>query len=118
MRNSTLGDKARLLHVLEAITEIESYLDAIDQNTFSNSSLIRNATLMQIQVIGEAVAHISDSLKAEYPNIEWKQIKSTRNIIAHEYFGIDFDIVWEIATHKLPLFKMQVEDILSKMSGL
>lgn len=115
MRNNALSDKTRLLHILEAITEIQSYLNNLERNTFLDNSLVRNATLMQIQIIGEATANISDSLKAEYPDIEWKQIKSTRNIIAHEYFGIDFDIVWDIATHKLPSLKEEVEQILAAL---
>lgn len=100
---------------MEAISEIESYLTNLDHNTFSDSSLIRNATLMQIQIIGEATSNISDTLKAEFPDIEWKQIKSTRNIIAHEYFGIDFEVIWDIASYKLPTFKEQVKLILKKV---
>ncbi|MGV3510150.1 MAG: DUF86 domain-containing protein [Sphingobacteriaceae bacterium] len=115
MRNSILNDKIRLLHILEAITEIESYLTDIDHNAFSDSSVIRNATLMQIQIIGEATSNISDRQKEEFPDIEWKQIKSTRNIIAHEYFGIDYDIIWDIATFKLPIFKEQVRLILKNV---
>lgn len=114
MRNSNLSDRTRLLHILEAISEIESYIKNIDHSAFLDSSLIRNATLMQIQIIGEATSHLSESLKASFPDIEWKQIRSTRNIIAHEYFGIDFEIVWDIASDKLPVFKEQVLQILAK----
>ena len=114
MRNNSLNDKIRLLHILEAISEIESYINNLDDSAFLNSSLIRNATLMQIQIIGEATSHLSDSLKSQFPEVEWRQIRSTRNIIAHEYFGIDFEIVWNIASAKLPIFKKQVHQILSK----
>ncbi|MBC8054550.1 MAG: DUF86 domain-containing protein [Sphingobacteriaceae bacterium] len=113
MRNDTLNDKTRLLHILEAISEIESYIITVDHSTFLDSSLVRNATLMQIQVIGEAVSHLSESLKSQSPEAEWRQIRSTRNIIAHQYFGIDFEIVWDIASVKLPIFKNQVQHILA-----
>ena len=115
MKNSILSDKNRFLHILDAISEIESYLHNLSPIQFFDSSLIRNATLMQIQIIGEATSHISDSLKAKYPHIEWKQIIGTRNIIAHEYFGIDFDIVWNIAYYKLPIYKDQVKSILKTL---
>ena len=115
MRNSILSDKIRLLHILDAISEIEFYLTNLDHTAFLDSSIVRNATLMQIQIIGEATSNISDSLKEEFPDIEWKQIKSTRNIIAHEYFGIDYDIIWNIASYKLPRFKEQVHLILKKV---
>ena len=117
MRDNASSDRIRLLHILDAISEIESYLNNVDHNVFSNSSLIRNATLMQIQIIGEATSHLSESLKSQFPDIEWRQIRSTRNIIAHEYFGIDFEIVWNIASDKLPIFKRQVQEILEKTFG-
>ena len=117
MKDNALSDRIRLLHILDAISEIESYLKNVDLEAFTDSSLIRNATLMQIQIIGEATSHLSEFLKSQFPDIEWKQIRSTRNIIAHEYFGIDFEIVWNIASDKLPLFKQQVQQILERISG-
>ncbi len=68
MRDSSLNDRIRLLHILEAISEIESYLANTNHTTFLDSSLIRNATLMQIQVIGEATSHLSESLKSQSRN--------------------------------------------------
>jgi uncharacterized protein with HEPN domain len=114
MKNSPESDKVRLLHILEAISEIESYLSNCDHGDFLDSSLIRNATLMQVQIVGEATSHIGTALKNAFPEVEWKQIKSTRNIIAHEYFGIDFEIIWNIAFYKLPVFKGQIRQILKE----
>ena len=70
---------------------------------------------MQIQIIGEAVSNISELLKSQYPDIEWKQIKGTRNIIAHEYFGIDYEIVWEIAKNGLPELKEKIRFLLNQL---
>jgi len=115
MKNSPLSDKIRLLHILDAIAEIEGYLANILHEDFLNSSLIKNATLMQIQIIGEAVSNITDVLKNQHPDIEWKQIKGTRNIIAHEYFGIDYEIVWEIANNSLPELKEKIQILLDQL---
>ena len=112
MRDSSLNDKTRLLHILDAISEIESYILNLDRPAFLENSLVRNATLMQIQILGEAASHLSDPLKNQFPEIEWKQIRSTRNLIAHEYFGIDFEIVWNIALYKLPELKQQIRQVL------
>ena len=115
MKDNPLSDRIRLLHILDAIIEIESYIATLDLDAFLSNSLVKNATLMQIQIIGEAVSHINASLKKQYDYVEWQKIKGTRNIIAHEYFGIDYEIVWEIAKNNLPRLKEQVKAILNEL---
>ena len=95
MRNR-LGDKARLQHIIDSITEIESYLIDVDFEEFLKNSMMRFACIKQMEIIGEASNHISEATRNEFSSVEWGQIIGMRNVFVHEYFGIDTNLVWEI----------------------
>ena len=110
---SRLGDKARLNHILDAIIEIESYLNDVDFEIFLKNSMMRFACIKQMEIIGEASNHISEKTKTQFSEIEWRQIIGMRNILVHEYFGIDGRLVWEIIQQDLPELKSKVMAILN-----
>ncbi len=114
MKNE-LGDKVRILHILDAISEIEKYLKNISYNQFLDNSEKRFATVKQIEIIGEASNALTEPLKLQYSAIPWKFIKGFRNISIHEYFGVDFHVVWEIAQHDIPILKNQIKQILEDL---
>ncbi|MEO6405398.1 MAG: DUF86 domain-containing protein [Ferruginibacter sp.] len=101
MRNE-LGDKIRLQHILDAIDEIHKYLTSADLSVFLGNSMMRFACIKQMEIIGEASNHLSTELKAKFSDIEWAQIVGMRNVFAHEYFGIDSRLVWEIIKNDIP----------------
>lgn len=111
-----LGDVVRLRHVLDAINEVELYLQGIDFDSFVANSEKRFATLKQIEIIGEACNALTDESKASYSFIPWKPIIAFRNISIHEYFGINLNLVWEIATNDLPDLKKQIAKMLDEMT--
>ncbi len=88
-----LGDEARILHIKQAIEEIENYVVGADLVAFKNNSMMRFAAIKQIEIIGEAAKSISEETRANYPSIEWRQISALRNILVHEYFGVDIEII-------------------------
>lgn len=104
-----IGDEQRLIHILEAIHEIATYTETIDLNEFKNNSLIRFATIKQIEIISEASKNLTEETKNKYPEIEWRQISGLRNILIHEYFGIDSDLIWQIIKTDIPDLKKQLE---------
>ncbi|MBB3058881.1 HepT-like ribonuclease domain-containing protein [Mucilaginibacter gotjawali] len=106
-----LGDKVRLQHVLDAISEIEVYLSDVSFEQFSGNSEKRFATIKQIEIIGEACNAMTDELKSSYPTIPWKPIIGFRNISIHEYFGVNLQLVWEIAKNDLPELKEKIQTI-------
>ena len=110
---SRLGDKARLNHILDAIIEIESYLNDVDFEIFLKNSMMRFACIKQMEIIGEASNHISEETKTQFSEIEWRQISGMRNSLVHEYFGIDGRLVWEIIQQDLPELKSKVMAILN-----
>lgn len=107
-----ITDKTRVLHILEAIAEIENYLKGISINDFLISSEKRFATIKQIEIIGEACNALTSEFKERHPEIDWKPIRGFRNISIHEYFAVNFQIVWEIAQNDLPVLKQQFTNAL------
>lgn len=110
-----LGDKARLEHILEAIQHIDSFLGEMDFTHFSVSVLHRSAVERQLEIIGEATAHISDGLKLQYPEVDWRPIKRFRNVIVHEYFGVSIQLLWGVIQKELPVLKIQIFRILNNI---
>ncbi len=84
-----LGDKVRLQHILDAINEVEIYLDGVAYRQFLENSEKCFATIKQIEIIGEACNALSDELKMQHPAVPWKSIIGFRNISIHEYFGVN-----------------------------
>jgi len=104
-----LGDKVRLLHILDAIQEIENYFQDVDYKNFLSNSMIRFACIKQMEIIGEASNHISEDIKNKFSTIQWAQIVGMRNVFVHEYFGIDATIVWDIIKNDLPDLKKNIQ---------
>jgi uncharacterized protein with HEPN domain len=112
---SELGDKIRLQHILDAIDEIYKYLISADFEVFLANSMMRFACIKQMEIIGEASNHLSAELKSKFSNIQWAQIVGMRNVFAHEYFGIDSSLVWEIIKNDIPELKEKIELVLKSI---
>ena len=78
--------------------------------------MMRFACIKQMEIIGEASNHISEELKALFTDIEWNSIKGMRNVLVHEYFGIDTRLIWEIIKYDLPELKTKVIGVISSLS--
>lgn len=109
---SELGDKIRLMHILDAIEEIDKYLVGVEFPQFIENSMMRFACLKQMEIMGEACNHISDELKSKYDTVEWLQIIGMRHLFVHEYFGIDSSLVWEIIKNDIPELREKIKIIL------
>jgi uncharacterized protein with HEPN domain len=114
MRNS-LGDKARLQHIYDAMLEIESYIQTSSYEVFQSNRMMQFACVKQLEIIGEAANHITPHFKKLYSEIQWQEIIGLRNILIHEYFGIDVKIVWDIIKIDLVLLKPQVKEIIDQI---
>ena len=112
---SELGDKIRLKHILDAIEEIEKYLLNTSFTDFLENSMMRFACIKQMEIIGEASKHITDDLKSKFTDIEWVQIVGLRNVLAHEYFGVDASLIWEIIKEDIPELKEKIKRVASSI---
>ena len=108
-------EKLNLLSILEAIEKLEKY-----SSSFTNAEVFYadeksfDASMMQFIIIGEAINRINNDFKSLHPEIEWNKIKDFRNIVAHDYFGIDADEVWEIINTKLHPLKTKIINLIKK----
>ena len=101
-------------HILESIDKIEAFSKNLSKKTLSKNELKQYAIIRAIEVIGESVKNLPDSLKNKYPNIPWKEIAGTRDKMIHHYFGVDLNIVWDIVSKEIPKLKEDIKDILKK----
>ncbi len=110
-----IDDRSRLKHIMDSIHEIESYVENVSPDEFAGNSMMKHATVKLLEIIGEASNALSDALRASHPEIEWPKIIALRNLLVHQYFGIDPRIVWQIVTGDLPLLKEKIGKIIKGM---
>jgi len=106
-------DKERLLDIADAIDRIKKYA-ARGRDVFENDELIQTWIVHHLQILGEAVARISEDFQNKYPDIPWPKIIGMRNIIVHDYFGIDLDVVWSVIEKDLPELERNVKKLLEE----
>ena len=102
----------RLEDILDSLGRIESYIGGVDLKEFETDQRTMDAVVRNLEIIGEAARHIPDYIINEYSDIPWKHIRDMRNILIHEYFGIDTGIIWQTITHDLPFLKSRLEQII------
>ncbi len=91
--------------------KVMRYTQALDQTAFIKNEPYYDATLRNLELIGEAATHIPEEIRKKYSEIPWRQIIATRNRIIHGYLGIDNDIIWSIITDEIPLLLITLKTI-------
>jgi len=104
-----------LRHILEAIENIERSCSGVLKGNFKKNRDLQDATIRRLEVIGEAVKNLSEKIKKKYPEVEWKKIVGTRDILIHVYFSVDMDIIWNIVREDIPNLKKGIEKILKEV---
>ena len=99
----------RIDDIIEAINKIERYTDGIDFVIWQNDEKTVDAVIRNIEVIGEASSHLPREVQEQYEDVPWGMMKGIRNILAHEYFGIDLEIVWKTVKEDLPILKKRLQ---------
>ena len=100
--------------ILISIDKIQKYLNGMTLEEFLENDLVLDAVIRNLAIIGEASRHLSASVWKKRINVEWEKIVGLRNILIHEYFGVDNEILWDIVQNKLPLFKKEIVAYLKK----
>jgi uncharacterized protein with HEPN domain len=105
-------NKIYLEDILTAMNRIAEYIEAYDFEHFKRDYKTVDAVVRNFEIIGEASKHIAEKIKDKYPELPWKEMYYLRNKVTHEYFGIDYEIIWDIATNHLPENKIQLKKII------
>ncbi len=104
-------DKEKLLDINDAIERINKYA-VRGKDEFQKDELIQTWIVHHLQILGEAAARISDEFKAAHSEIPWSKIIGMRNILVHDYFQIDIDIVWAVIEKDLPQLREMIKKII------
>lgn len=106
-------DQGNLAAIVESCAKIEMFIQDIwDADAFFSDEKTFDAVLMNFVIIGEAVSRLTDELKEAQQHIPWAKIKGLRNIVAHDYFGVDAEEVWQIIKNNLPQLEKEIKEIL------
>lgn len=105
---SDRDDTVYLRDMLDSIAAIQEFIRGFDYQAFLADRKTYSATVRELEIIGEAGGKISDYLKTEHPGIDWRTIKDFRNVLAHEYFSINSEILWDIIQNKLEPLKQNI----------
>ena len=96
----------------EAILRIDAYVEGLTYEGFSDDTKTQDAVVRNLEILGEAAKNISDELKKKHPQVNWKDLAGLRDKLIHHYFGVNFDIVWNVIRQELPSVLSELETIL------
>ena len=102
-----------LKHILDAIKKIQSYTSD-GRKAFFQNTMVQDAVIRNLEIIGEAVRILSFEFRRRHPDVPWRSITALRNVLIHEYFGVELEIVWRVVQRRLPNLKRYVEMLLVK----
>ena len=98
--------------VLTCIEKIERYTSNVSFGDFSGNDMAVDAVIRNFEIIGEAVKKIPEEIKTRYADVEWKEAAGFRDVLIHDYFGIDIEAVWDTVRNNIPPFKKQMLKVL------
>ena len=105
-------ERLYLEDIISAADAVTEFINGHDFESFHANRMLRSAVVHQLTIIGDAVAHLSVELRERHSNIPWADIKGFRNIIVHNYFGIDWEEIWLSAEARVPELRERIAGIL------
>ena len=99
-------------HVQAACERVNKFTRGMSFEDFMRDDRTYHARLRNLEIIGEAIKNISDETKAKFPQVKWRKIAGFRDIVAHDYFGVSDEIVWDVIQNEIPLLTKQIQEII------
>ena len=103
--------KIFLEHILESIKDIEKYTKGQTKIKFAKAKMRQDAVIRKIEIIGEAVKNLSYHFRKKHPKIAWGDIAGMRDMLIHEYFGVNINVVWKTVREDIPMLKKQITEV-------
>ena len=101
-----------LQHILIETTYLLEQAQGLDHQSFLRDETLKRAFVRSLEIIGEAVKQLPNDIKERYSHLEWRAMAGMRDRLIHGYFGVDYDIVWDVVINKIPVLQREVEHIL------
>ena len=103
-----------LQHILDETTYILTSSKGVDKATFLQDETLKRAYVRSLEIIGEAVKQLPDTIRQKYRSVEWRAMAGMRDRLIHKYFGVDYDIVWDVIVNKIPVLDAEIKQILGQ----
>jgi uncharacterized protein with HEPN domain len=103
--------KAYLEVVLDAAAKIRDYTAGLTLETFRKDPRTIDAVVRNLEIIGEAIKNVPQEVRSQHPEVMWRRVAGLRDLLIHQYFGIDYEIIWDLVRHRLPVLEDQVRTI-------
>ena len=105
-----------LQHILDETAYLRQSSASLDKAAFLRDETLKRAFVRSLEIIGEAVKQIPEDLRQRHPVIEWRAMAGMRDRLIHAYFGVDYEIVWDVIVNQLPALDMEIKKILTSLS--
>ena len=105
-----------LRHIRDEIRYLRVHTAGLKKSAFLQDETLKRAFVRSLEIIGEAVKQIPEDLRTKYSHIDWRSLAGMRDVLIHRYFGVDYEILWDVVTNKMPLLGQEVERILNEVS--
>ncbi len=99
--------------IVAAIDKIAAFTESLSQEQFAADVRTFDAVIRNLEIVGEAAKHVPQDVRLKFPNVEWRKAAGLRDLLAHEYFAVDADIIWDVVKNKLPQLRQEVVGILA-----
>ena len=104
--------KVYLQYIVDCMDSIQSYVKGMSKDDFLKNKLVQDAVIRNLEIIGEAAKHIPEDIRGKYPGIEWKKMAGLRDVLIHNYMGVDLDEIQKIVSARLPRLRAALKAIL------
>ena len=108
----SLSPPEYIRHILDEIDYVLGQVSHTDFDSFLNNPTLKRAFVRSIEIIGEAAKKLPEDVKSKQADIEWRKVTGMRDRLIHDYFGVDYTIVWDVATTKLPELRVKLQALL------